>query len=53
MTDALVEERRRVAAAQAPEVNHRAPAHCCDSRQVSRRTLLGLADCCHAGWINQ
>ena len=51
LPDALVEEWGRVAAAQTLGVNHRAPAICGDSRQVFRRTRLGLVDCRHAGWF--
>ena len=51
LPDALVDERHRVAAAPTQGVNHRAPAICCDSQQVFRRTRLGLVDCRHAGWF--
>ena len=51
LLDDLVEEPGRVAAAQTLGVNHRAPAICCNYRQVFRRTRLGLVDCRHAGWF--
>ena len=51
LPDALVDERGRVAAAQTLGVNDRAPAICCNYRQVFRRTRLGLVDCRRAGWF--
>ena len=51
LLDDLVEEPGRVAAAHTLGVNQRALAFCGDSRQVSRRTRLGLVDCRHAGWF--
>ena len=44
MPDDLVEKPGRAPAAQAPEVNCRTPAVCCESRQVSRRTRQALAE---------
>ena len=44
LLDALVEERGRVTAAQAPGVNYRTLALCCNSRQVSRRMRRALLD---------
>ena len=47
----LVDEQGRPPAARVLGVNHRAPARCCDSRQVFRRMRQGLVDCRRAGWF--
>ncbi len=47
--DALVEERRRVAAADALEVNYCTMMNCYDSRQVSRRMRRALQEFRDAG----
>ena len=49
LLDALVEERGRVAAADALGVNFRTLATCCDSRRVSLRMRRALVDFRHAG----
>ena len=49
LLDALVEERGRVAAADALGVNFRTLATCCDTRRVSRRMRRALVDFQDAG----
>ena len=49
LLDALVDEQGRVPAARVLGVNYRTLSHCCDSRQVSRRTRQALAALRDAG----